>query len=509
MNSRTKILWLPLLALLLCALFQTSGQDRPGGGGSGGGGSSSSGSAAVAYVSATNLLAATFRPDFTNITVSGDSIGVGWGSQYLHGNDLTLTNAGWTHQVANAFSVTESNYAVAGASTGRNQWNYFAGGSPGVWNKLPPKSLFIYVCGFNDCTFAPYDTAAGAAQVELWTVALASFATQDMHPTGEDIIGRSGFGTKTGIWRTSMLSIDGVNTLYSLFGQGESVWSTNLGDTITATNIFGTSFILGYGACWTNGLGGSFSVSIDGVSNVTLSANTATPLYNDLLVSNVMIARVFTNLGNTTHTVKITKLDTNWTDLDYILCPSMRTATNSALVSEIYNALGQTSSNRIEKFNRYQLTNILTLNAVGLQVKLIPTWSMMATGSFLQTFTDGIHPNFNGHIAYAAQAMNIITGGPGFAQSWLASGNILDTYGARFSGYSTIVGTTKGVTNTAKIPGKLWIVATAATWTNKTANGVNTFTNSVLTGTYREPISPGAAAVSDGGVTSSLITFGD
>lgn len=387
------------------------------------------GSASGGTIRATNLLAATFYLP-SSLQALGDSIAAGYGSEPSYGQ--SATNAGYVFQVANWLNIPVTNQAIGGIGTLGTQWREAMQGSL----VYAPNQAIIYDCGINDLGAAllTSNLNPGTAQAQLATLAWASFATADSHPWGSDLLTPGniyGYTNGGSSWTRSS-----TTNWYPLCPNGGSILSTVAGDSITLTNVYGTSFILGFDGWWTNNVGGILGVIVDGITNCIINCNPSTPIVpGGAVVSNFVMCRIVSNLTAAVHTVQLVDLAPP-VAYDYCLAPGKRSSTNQVLVLETYatpngaNGYNGISLAQIMDWNANQVSNVTLLNSVGVAAKIVPAFSLINTN--FQYTGDFVHPNFYGHLLLAGSTLGVLTGSASYVSIYMAAQGVINPPSAQF-----------------------------------------------------------------------------
>ena len=190
----------------------------------------------------------------------------------------------------------------------------------------------------------------------------------------------------TGSWSTS--------SEYSGIGRTTS----SSGATMTATVYGGTIYVAYIVA---NSTTGTFTVSVDGVSQGTLSTDPGATITSALSRTYTEQLARFTGFSEGAHTVLITQTS-GTVKIDWIagvvssqqdLWPVVVVGNVPKMTSAAYASFGG-SDTTVGDYNTVISSNISTLAGDGLNVKSVDVWSVIDPNTDLN---DGIHPNDTGH----------------------------------------------------------------------------------------------------------------
>ena len=457
----------------------------------------------------TNLVPLTFAASghFTNLCQYGDSdyAGSGASAPAISGGGLPLPNGQITSlatvtapspaiHLAAAFGLGFYNFAVFGAPTETIQEKV---GNCGVngGNGVQPNSISV-ICGtMNDwgqSQYLPYGTnyLNYIPQMMLADAALVCFTYSDIHYP--DRFNSVPYGAMFGSWTSqNNLWYPGTNnfvpTNQTFWGAAEYPWqnlyidpatasgggviSTNTGDSINFSNVVGPNAVLVYDGFTSNGYGchGTFSVSVNGVVLTNVNNYLSNWLGVQLVENNKSIALVLTNLPTNACTVTVTNTG-GWVAMDALLWPGMRTSTNMVLCPSLFDtpfgaAIPSFTNHQaaVAWMNTQILSNVLTLDSIGLPVKYVDQWSTMQSDNITFNYTDFIHPNYLGSLALYANLDAAITGSYAHAMLYIASGQSINPAG-NGGPYTSVIGpTTYNATNYANtnlVNGTLFITGT-------------------------------------------------
>ena len=347
-----------------------------------------------------------------NFSATAEGI-VSAGDSYITGQAAS-TGQNFTAQVAGHVGKTDYNIGVGG--TGAREAAYQINSTlPGVNNNYGLSVMF----GFND-----YRRNGAALKTLLknknaWYSILASaFLSENSVP------GNSSSITKTGTWGTQDIG-DPLGGKSTRIG-GQAVYSQGAGNTaqwpFTGPNVsIGT---IAYSGTVYNG--GSFKVEITNVAGATLTdtvhTNNQTDGVSDGSDANIqtLMAKVYWDLGNNSHTITITTLDANTVYIDYIgvlngqsnappvmawLIPKMK-STSYALGSG-----SGTNNGSAAAFNSGDSIINLVVNefkARNYPVVTVPANDYFDPENTANLDADLIHPNNAGYGQLTAAAMSVI-----------------------------------------------------------------------------------------------------
>jgi len=206
---------------------------------------------------------------YTNLIGVGDSIMYGSGPS-------TLTN-GFLGLAANALGLSFVNVGQPGACVRDIANAVFAPLVP-AWNNPSPGSIYVWEGGCNDALTNLPATIFPALDIKIWSEqVLSQIAWEAMYPNTPI---SQGTVTGTRISFYDVFNLGGNSIWGNVYGAiGSTHWqldafnvgafSTNGSDAVVLTNVCvgpSGSFLFGH-LCWSNSLGGSETVYVDGISN--------------------------------------------------------------------------------------------------------------------------------------------------------------------------------------------------------------------------------------------------
>lgn len=318
--------------------------------------------------------------DFDSFSAFGDSITVG----FYASNQATTA---WIPLLADLRDWTVTNYAVGGQTVITQAGAIYTG-------TILRDSISTIMLGTNDeLSMTTANQRTDWDKIEIIQIAYRAIANN-----------KKIFGTDTTkVFYTGSWS----NTIQ--FGLGKNTTELNA----TATfQVFGESIIMGFiGNDITQGNTAEFSITVDGIDKGTYPISFLTALPGLVYAP---FGVIVDGLSKSLHTVEIRKTTSSgriwfdWAagiDKDDIIRPYVYVANIIYQTAAGYAVNGGSDAN-IDAFNIIIADNVNYLNELGLNVYLVDLNTTLNITTDL--YTDGIHPDDDGHLKIANKFNSII-----------------------------------------------------------------------------------------------------
>jgi len=318
---------------------------------------------------------------------------------------LTYTALGDSVTYGSVANPLTNGYAYLIAAS--NHWALVDRGSPGssisdniqaVWTTAyenHSNQVLSLMTGINNSIIDPTQVNAVGSYLDyIGNVALLELQTNKVAGTNMTVV--------SGSWTTSS-----NNPILLGYNITAGVFAKAIGASLSA-QVYGQNIIVGAMNYVSNGLGGRFTVSIDGTLVATNStANIFDHANGGVLIPFSHAAWVYTNLYFGPHTVVLTTLDTNYTFIEYAASAEQAKVTAPYLAwFNVIPRLDYTtggSEAAVDSLNA-DIANIARLfRYMNFPVGMIDAYSVMR-GPTNYFGPDNTHPTNSGHLAIAAFA---------------------------------------------------------------------------------------------------------
>lgn len=329
----------------------------------------------------------------------GHSICDGWGSS-CPDPDTISSNAYMYVLTAALGSALSNQYATPAATIQYLSYNIFYAGKAEGAPVIKSNNACVFDIGVNDWgndTNGFLVTTFG--EMELAQLGWLSFMDSEKQITGGNF--HTGANTTNGF-----LTGNGWGKYDTSYFVPMTVdWATtNIGDSVTITNVYGPDFILGYEAWTTNNAGSTFQVWIDGSLARTISSSCLPFTGGFWAWPNAIVATTFNGLSAGYHTISITNLGgatsgSNYFGFAFALFPAMQTFKVHVMDVGIFPSYldPEYGSPGLAIYNAAKRANVTTLANLGEPIKYIPTARLIQNSDICS----GPHPNQSGHAKIA------------------------------------------------------------------------------------------------------------